>query len=120
MVLVLLVHVDVVYDFTVFDCVNVVRRDDDVVDPVEPAVAFVGVCWSIGFAYRVYRREVVVLQVCVKMSSSAVLSLLLAVVANAAGCLVAGSAVGVDHDMVDVVCLGIMVKVLPPRRECFI
>ena len=120
MVLVLLVHVDVIYDFTMFDCLNIVRRYDDVVDPIEPAVAFVSVCWSIGFAYRVYRREVVVLQVCVEMSSSAVLSLLLAVVANAAGCLVAGSSVGVDHDMVNVVCLGIMVEVLPPRRACFV
>ena len=55
MVFVLLVHVDVVDDFTVFDCADVVRRDNNVVNPVKPAVALVGVCRSVGFAYGVYR-----------------------------------------------------------------
>ena len=61
MVFVLLVHVDVVNDFTMLDSVDVVSRYHNVVDPVQSAVAFVGVGRPFRFAYRVDCSEIVVL-----------------------------------------------------------
>ena len=113
-------HVDVVDDLTVRHSVDDVGRDHDVIDPVKPAITFVGVCRPVSLANGVHGGQLVLHEVSMKKSASSVFLLWVPVVSDAAGSLVTCRAVGVNQDVVDAVCLGVVLEIFPPRSACVV